>query len=108
MPTRRRRLDRGCPRSAAVAVAAATNGSAAFLLSPAPAVLAIPEPDPIPGGPTAYGGTKPGADVGGGGEAGIDVATVPAGAGTADGAVVGALGAPIATGVLDAAGIGEA
>ena len=59
----------------------------------------------MPGGPTAYGGTKPGPAAGGGGDAGTEVATVLAGAAGADtGAVVGAPGAPIAMGLLVAAG----
>src|ERR1700722_4663081 len=57
----------------------------------------------MPGGPTAYGGTKPGPAAGGGGDAGTEVATVPAGAAGADtGAVVGAPGAPIASGLVAA------
>jgi len=100
-----RRLDRSCSRDPTAADVAAAKGSAAFRLSPAPALLAIPEPAPMPGGPTAYGGTKPGPAAGGGGDTGTEVATVLAGAAGADtGAVVGAPGAPIATGLLVAVG----
>src|ERR1700727_1432433 len=104
----RRRRTRRCSPAAAGAAAAAAYGSAAFFLSPALAVLLIPEPDPSPGGPTAYGGTKPGPAAGGGGAVGTVVAIALAGAGGAEtGAVVGALGPPIATGLLVAAGSAE-
>src|ERR1700722_18039161 len=96
-----RRLDRSCSRDPAAAAAAAAKGSAAFRLSPAPALLAIPEPAPMPGGPTAYGGTKPGPAAGGGADAGTEVASVPAGAaGAGTGAGVGAPRAPTAAGLL--------
>ncbi len=77
-----------------------------FLLLARFALLPSPDPTPIPGGPTAYGGTKPGPAGGGDGGVGTELATdVTEEAGADAGADVGAApGAPTATGLPAAAG----
>src|SRR6516165_310504 len=103
-PARRRLRARRCARAATAATTAAASGSDTFLFAPEPALAPIPEPTPMPGGPTAQGGTNPTPPpTGVPGVDAVTVLTVDAGEGAA--VVPGAPPeAPTATGLLVAAG----